>query len=1508
MLDNDLATAGNDAIQNVGIFVSGLSFGCTISGNIIGNFPITTTQINKGIWISTACSTLVVKNNTISGISYNGFLFNGSNAPIGIDISSNGGFDIIIDGNLVSGISAATGGVSATGISLAGSSSTVTIKNNQVSSITNSSFLGKVIGISHNPTSAGGINALFNNFIYDVHADGANGASYGIYMGPTEGFRQINHNNVLLTDPEGVSYAFYIDAPSNNRGSCRNNNFINRSASSFDSYAIFQANSNSAFLMDGINYNNVEGTPLAAYNNEVLTTLAAVHTRFGANTVNIPTVFVSNTDLHIVTFGNAGLDNKGTPIATIFTDIDGDARSSVSPDIGADEFGNITGAALIISCTSPATVFCPGAAFNLSYVVQGTPNPGNIYTAELSNAIGSFNFPVSIGTLTSTANSGVISVSIPATASGSFYRIRVKSSAPAYTGTDNGTDLIIKKPFTGIITGGATTIIGTLTPYSVVQRVGSSYVWSFSNGVQNTGGVTNTVTGTFNTLGIQNVNVIETDQNGCQGTSFPKMVTVTTASNNVVLSGSLTGSFLTLKEAFDAVNASNGSGNVIITIIGNTVETAQAILNQTFYSVLVVPQGNRIVEGNLAIPVILLLGADNVTFNGQSLTGANTLTLRNTNIGTSATVIRLQNAASGNAIRKCILEGSANGTVVSSSALHLSNGTAGDNLNNIIDSNLIRPSTVNGLTYGITVGSGNNTTNNTFTNTQITNNYIENVFSRVTSIPNVQSTGILIRNNTINTLIKGNSIYNNLAYNNTVTGASYWGIRINAINTTLGTGTTIDSNYIGGAAPVGGGGKMLISSPNNSLTFAGIYLNENSSAAAAVTRNVIKNISIEVANPDALALNPFLGIWAVKANLQAFNNNNIGDVTNNSISLLMKLGSAFGVDGYGFIIQPACATPIANNYIGGINITASAEAGITGVPSFTLFNTTGISVANIKNNTIGAAIANSISVTNTAQSLFILNGILNDAPANSASFNIDSNVVRNITAANTYLTAIKHNNSTTSATTATVTMNGNAVTDILLSGTSGNATGLLYLTASDVTNLVHTLTANGNLINNISATNGTGNLLDGLRVINNNTTVVNRIKGSISNNTVTNIINNSTGTGGATSAISYANDIIIGDSMVMASNSISGVTDAGTTLSTNRLANCNGITVNMTNSGINGTAIIRDNIVSGVTASATASIATSVNGISVFGNATVIERNKIYNLQSAATSFTARLEAITLTSRSDDANTALVSNNMVALNTTTMAQIAAIHLQDAAVKANIYHNSIVTEGSSVNNSYALLKDAVAIADVKNNIFYNAVTGAGTAFSIGLQNSATGYTGNNNYFVSPAIATLTQVGAASHTLASWQIATTQDAAAQQGQSGVTTNASNLFINKALVNLLINISNTTEPIKLSDKGISLSGIVSYDFLNTLRSISTPDIGAHEFVFASTKNWTGNVSTAWENAGNWEDNLVPTATSNVVIPAARPRYPIISISTTIKSISAAQGTSVNVADGVNVIINDK
>ena len=114
----------------------------------------------------------------------------------------------------------------------------------------------------------------------------------------------------------------------------------------------------------------------------------------------------ATTTFSINDFTFNGTTACGAPLNTITT-----GAISVSP------FG--------VTCSTPATG-------SIAFTSSGTFIAGNNYVAQLSNASGSFASPTIIGSLTSAANSGSISISIPsATATGAGYLIRIISTTPA---------------------------------------------------------------------------------------------------------------------------------------------------------------------------------------------------------------------------------------------------------------------------------------------------------------------------------------------------------------------------------------------------------------------------------------------------------------------------------------------------------------------------------------------------------------------------------------------------------------------------------------------------------------------------------------------------------------------------------------------------------------------------------------------------------------------------------------------------------------------------------------------------------------------------------------------------------------------------------------------------------------------------------------------------------------------------------------------------------------------
>ncbi len=109
----------------------------------------------------------------------------------------------------------------------------------------------------------------------------------------------------------------------------------------------------------------------------------------------------------------------------------------------------------ISTSTIAPSRFCQYDSVSVPFTITGTFNSGNIFTVQLSDSSGSFANPTSLSTLNSTS-AGTIGFIIPLSiTAGTGYRIRVISSNPAITGSNNGINITINAlPPLYSVTGG----------------------------------------------------------------------------------------------------------------------------------------------------------------------------------------------------------------------------------------------------------------------------------------------------------------------------------------------------------------------------------------------------------------------------------------------------------------------------------------------------------------------------------------------------------------------------------------------------------------------------------------------------------------------------------------------------------------------------------------------------------------------------------------------------------------------------------------------------------------------------------------------------------------------------------------------------------------------------------------------------------------------------------------------------------------------------------------------
>jgi hypothetical protein len=73
-------------------------------------------------------------------------------------------------------------------------------------------------------------------------------------------------------------------------------------------------------------------------------------------------------------------------------------------------------------------------------------------------------------------------------------------------------------------------------------------------------------------------------------------------------------------------------------------------------------------------------------------------------------------------------------------------------------------------------------------------------------------------------------------------------------------------------------------------------------------------------------------------------------------------------------------------------------------------------------------------------------------------------------------------------------------------------------------------------------------------------------------------------------------------------------------------------------------------------------------------------------------------------------------------------------------------------------------------------------------------------------------------------------------------------------------------------------------------------------------TTNNWTGTVSTAWENPANWSCGVVPDSTMNVTVQAPAVNYPVVNSIAYCKSITTSQGVQVVVSQDKKLFVTGR
>lgn len=296
----------------IGVLSSNSSTSISTTGNNANNTTISNTTINGGYYgvrfYGNTSATLDQTNNTVSNCTFN----NTNTYAIYFYYQDNP----IATGNIVN----STVSTSGYGIYSTSSRHGVFTGNTLIGMKTYGIYLGTVNTATQTPTQR---TLVANNMITAL------GLGDGLYATTTNNF-DVYNNSISSEDDQ----ALWLSTSALNFD-IRNNIFV---ASGTSQVIDFDANPTATDVIDFNVYHHSGGGDIVIMPAGTYSTLAAWQTADltkNVNSLSGDPSFVNATDLHVLgTIAN----DAGTSIAVITTDIDGDARSATTPDIGADEY------------------------------------------------------------------------------------------------------------------------------------------------------------------------------------------------------------------------------------------------------------------------------------------------------------------------------------------------------------------------------------------------------------------------------------------------------------------------------------------------------------------------------------------------------------------------------------------------------------------------------------------------------------------------------------------------------------------------------------------------------------------------------------------------------------------------------------------------------------------------------------------------------------------------------------------------------------------------------------------------------------------------------------------------------------------------------------------------------------------------------------------------------------------------------------------------------------------
>jgi hypothetical protein len=406
---------------------------------------------------------------------------------------------------------------------------------------------------------------------------------------------------------------------------------------------------------------------------------------------------------------------------------------------------------------------------------------------------------------------------------------------------------------------------------------------------------------------------------------------------------------------------------------------------------------------------------------------------------------------------------------------------------------------------------------------------------------------------------------------------------------------------------------------------------------------------------------------------------------------------------------------------------------------------------------------------------------------------------------------------------------------------------------------------------------------------------------TISNNTIANLTNGSQNTTAANIGFIYGL-FFSQNSNTVSGNTIRDLTIANANTGTGP-TNANPTTTSLSAAGIalamsaNYAQNITGNTIYNISNSYS-SFAGQIVGIYYWGGSTAssVTRNLVYGLSVNSGSSSAMISGVKIAG-----GVTTYSNNIVTLGENTASNLYGIYDAGSSGTSNIYFNTAYLGGvpSSGSLNSACLYNAAnsSTRNFRNNIFLNARSNNGASgkhYAMYIASAGGNLTCDyNDYFATGTGGTTGYyVG---------------DKASVPIVTGVTGNdAHSLNLNPSLASAGGLSANNYLP-SAALTAITGTGI-TIDYSGTLRSATSPEMGAWEQ--NNTITWTGTTDTDWLLPSNWDSGILPTASTNVIVPSASSNQPhvtsLVSSPTVCNNISIQSGAVLTIDPGKALTVN--